>query len=146
MATEYHAKYALRRGKSGIYIGETGENMHVRMKSHLTKFNSKQSHIRESSAFFKYLQNTHGGLQEGQDFADCFFVEIVRRKKQPYTLVELSWLEEESFPALRMPARGPRGMGSLHHQAWWLEDKTRQVMNQYSRNPGDPAEEEMHSI
>ena len=58
----------------------------------------------------------------------------------------MSWLEEESFPALRMATRGPQGMESLHHQAWWLEDKTQQVMNQYSRNPGDLAEEGIHSI
>ena len=59
--------------------------MHVRMKSHLTKFNSKQPHIRESSAFFKHLQNTHGGLKEGHDFADCFFVEIVKAYQKPMT-------------------------------------------------------------
>ena len=29
-------------GKSSVYIGETGENMHVRYKSHLTKFNYKK--------------------------------------------------------------------------------------------------------
>ena len=57
-------------------------NMHVRMKSHLTKFNSKQHHIR---AFFKHLQNTHGGRKEGQDFAECFFVEIVKAYQKPMT-------------------------------------------------------------
>jgi hypothetical protein len=78
-------KICIKEGKSGIYIGETGENMHVRMKSHLTKFNSKQPHIREDSAFFKHVQNTHGGLKEGQDFADCFFVEIVKAYQKPMT-------------------------------------------------------------
>ena len=41
----------LRDGESGgaVYIGETGENMHTRMKSPSTKFNSKKPHIRESS-------------------------------------------------------------------------------------------------
>ena len=78
-------KICIKEGKNGIYIGETGENMHVRMKSHLTKFNSKKPHIRDSSAFFKHLQNTHGGLKEGQGFADCFFVEIVKAYKKPMT-------------------------------------------------------------
>ena len=49
-------------------------------------------------------------------------------------------------PTLSMATRCPQGMESLHHQAWWLEDQTQQVMNQYRRNPGDLAEEEMHSI
>ena len=40
------------RPKGGIYIGETGENMHVRTKSHITKFISKKKDIRESSAFW----------------------------------------------------------------------------------------------
>ena len=65
--------------------------------------------------------------------------------EQPYTSVELSWLEEESFPTLRMATRGPQGMESLHHQAWWLEDMT-PVLVQYSRNPGNLAEEGIHSI
>ena len=29
------------RTNAGVYVGETGENMHTRMKSHLTKYNSK---------------------------------------------------------------------------------------------------------
>ena len=78
-------KICIKEGKNGIYIGETGENMHVRMKSHLTKFNSKKAHIRDSSAFFKHLQNSHGGIKEGQSFADCFFVEIVKAYKKPMT-------------------------------------------------------------
>ena len=59
--------------------------------------------------------------------------------------MELSCLEEESFPTLRMATRGPQGVESLHLQAWWLEDMT-PVPVQYSRNPGDLAEEGIHSI
>ena len=36
------------------YYGETGENMHTRAKSHLTKFNSKSIKIRETYAFYKH--------------------------------------------------------------------------------------------
>ena len=31
--------------EAGVYVGETGENMHTRMKSHLTKYNSKKQDI-----------------------------------------------------------------------------------------------------
>ena len=66
-----------------MYIGETGENMHTRMKSHFTKFNSKKPHIRESSAFYKHLENKHGGLQPGSSFEDYFTVEIVKAYIKP---------------------------------------------------------------
>ena len=51
-------------GKNSEYIGETGENMHVRYKSHWTKFYLKKSDIRESSAFYKHLEKAHGGRTE----------------------------------------------------------------------------------
>ena len=55
------------------------------MKSHLTKFNSKTKDIREGSAFFKHLQNSHGGQPEGKHFSDCFNVKIVKAYNKPIT-------------------------------------------------------------
>ena len=80
-------KLCLRDGGSGeaVYIGETGENMHTRMKSHLSKFNSKKPHIRESSAFYKHLENKHGGSTLGSTFGDYFSVEIVKAYNKPMT-------------------------------------------------------------
>ena len=75
----------IEEGKSNVYIGETGENMHTRMKSHLTKFNSKTKDIKEECAFFKHLQNFHGGQPEGKHFNDCFNVEIVKAYNKPIT-------------------------------------------------------------
>ena len=56
----------------GTYIGETGENMHTRMKAHLAKFKSKKKEIRESSAFWKHLINEHEDLPQGWKFEECF--------------------------------------------------------------------------
>ena len=60
-------KHCQKAGESdgAVYIGETGENMHKRMKKHLSKFNSKKLDIREGSAFYKHLKNKHGGYQKG---------------------------------------------------------------------------------
>ena len=73
------------RTKAGVYMGETGENMHTRMKSHLTKYNSKKKDIRESSAFYKHIQNAHGGDFQGKPFEDIFEVEIVKAYSKPAT-------------------------------------------------------------
>ena len=82
-------KICLLAGKQkqncGVYIGETGENMHVRMKSHLTKFNSKKTEIQESSAFWKHLKNEHEDLPQGWKFGDCFEVEIRKAYNKPIT-------------------------------------------------------------
>ena len=80
-------KICLRDGrqKCGVYIGETGENMHVRMKSHLTKFYSKKQEIRDSSAFRKHLHNSHGGVGEEEKFEDLFEVEIIKAYSKPMT-------------------------------------------------------------
>jgi hypothetical protein len=67
------------------YIGETGENMHTRAKAHLTKFYSKKKDIRESSAFFKHLENKHGGLKVGEKFEDYFEITIVKAYRKPLT-------------------------------------------------------------
>ena len=64
---------------------ETGENMHTRMKSHLTKYNSKAKATRESSAFFKHLSNSHGDLEKGKPFEEYFDVKIVKSYKKPLT-------------------------------------------------------------
>ena len=77
----------------GAYLGETGENMHTRAKSHLTKFNSKSQHIRESSAFYKHIQNKHGGLKDGQKFDDYFEILIVKSYRKPLTRI----IEEGTF-------------------------------------------------
>ena len=55
------------------------------MKSHLSKFNSKKLDIRESSAFYKDLQNKHGGLAAGSMFGDYFIVELVQAYNKPMT-------------------------------------------------------------
>ena len=73
------------RTKAGVYVGETGENMHTRMKSHLSKYNSKKKDIRESSAFYKQIQNAHGGDNQGKTFEDLFEVKIVKAYMKPAT-------------------------------------------------------------
>ena len=75
------------------YFGETWENMHTRLKSHLSKFNSKLKHVREGSAFWKHLENTHGGLKDGEVFNDYFEVLIVKAYTKPITRV----VEEGTF-------------------------------------------------
>ena len=77
----------------GAYLGETGENMHTRAKSHLTKFNSKSQQLREGSAFYKHIQNKHGGLKDGESFEDYFEIEIVKSYRKPLTRI----IEEGTF-------------------------------------------------
>ena len=67
------------------YIGETGENMHTRAKSHLTKFYSKVKETREGSAFFKHIENKHGGLKKGEAFEDYFDIFIMKAYQKPLT-------------------------------------------------------------
>ena len=67
--------------------------MHTRLKSHLTKFNSKQKHIIESSAFWKHLENTQGGLKPGENFKTYFEVHIIKTYTKPITRV----IEEGTF-------------------------------------------------
>ena len=57
--------------------------MHIRMKSHLSKFYSKKLDIKESSAFYKHLINKHGGMSTGTTFEDYFTVEIVKAYNKP---------------------------------------------------------------
>ena len=70
------------------YLGETGENMHTRAKSHLSKFYSKTKKIRESSAFVKHIENKHGGLKDGDPFEDYFGIFIVKAYHKPITNYE----------------------------------------------------------
>ena len=58
------------------YLGETGENMHTRAKSHLTKFKSKIQQTREGSAFYKHIENKHGGLKPGEQFEDILTLKL----------------------------------------------------------------------
>ena len=67
--------------------------MHTQLKSHLSKFNSKLKHVREGSAFWKHLENTHGGLKDGEVFSDYFEVQIVKAYNKPMTRV----IEEGTF-------------------------------------------------
>ena len=69
------------------YLGESGENMHTRAKSHLSKFYSKTKHIRESSAFYKHISNKHGGVQDGSTFEDYFDIFIVKAYRKPITRI-----------------------------------------------------------
>ena len=73
--------------------GKTGENMHTRAISHLTKFNSKSQHIRESSTFYTNIQNKHGGLKDGQKVDDNFEILIVKSYRKPLTRI----IEEGTF-------------------------------------------------
>ena len=75
------------------YLGETGENMHTRAKSHLTKFKSKIQQTREGSAFYKHIENKHGGLKPGEHFEDYFDIEIVKSYRKPLTRT----IEEGTF-------------------------------------------------
>ena len=80
----------------GAYIGETGENKPTRLKSHLTKFNSKQKHTREESAIVKHLENTHGGVKKWESFETYFEVNIIKAYTNPMTRV----IEEGTFTVM----------------------------------------------
>ena len=55
------------------YFGETGQNMHTRMKVHESKFKSKLVRIREQSAFYIHMKNEHDDVSlEGKPI-DAFF-------------------------------------------------------------------------
>ena len=83
-----------RDGKQACYFGETGCNMHKRMKEHLTKFRSKNMETRESSAFYKHIESEHGGVKQGESFETYFpTVKIVKA----YTKVLNRNIEEGTF-------------------------------------------------
>ena len=51
-----------------------------------SKFSSKSAKVREESAFFKHLENTHGGKSDEKTFADYFEVRILKAYKKPFTM------------------------------------------------------------
>ena len=70
-------------GKSAVHFEETRCNLHKHMKEHITKFRSQKKDIRDSSAFFKHIENEHGGLKENNDFKPYFpKVNIVKAYKK----------------------------------------------------------------
>ena len=61
------------------YFGETGENLHTRMKRHESKFRSKLLHIREGSAFYIHMLNEHKDTYiMGQQIDKFFEVNILK--------------------------------------------------------------------
>ena len=52
----------------------------------MSKFNSKTQKVREESAFFKHLENTHGGKAEDKNFEDYFEFRILKAYKKPFTM------------------------------------------------------------
>ena len=63
---------------AGCYFGQSGKNAHCRIKEHVSKFSSKTAKVKEESAFFKHLENSHGGKAENKSFADYFEVRILK--------------------------------------------------------------------
>lgn len=59
--------------------------MHCRMKEHLSKFNSKKEKIRSESAFFKHLENSHGGRDHEKPFSEYFDVQIMKAYRKAFT-------------------------------------------------------------
>ena len=57
----------------------------IRAKSHLAKFYSRVRETREGSAFFKHIENKHGGLKKGEKFEDYFDILIIKSYKKPMT-------------------------------------------------------------
>ena len=70
---------------SATYFGESGKNMHCRAKENVSKFNSKTSHIRNESAFYKHLANTHGGRDQAKNFEDYYEIKILKAFKKAFT-------------------------------------------------------------
>ena len=60
--------------------------MHTRMKSQLTKYNSKKQDIRDSSTFYKDIKNSHGGAFQGKRFEEFFEVKLVKAYSKPATM------------------------------------------------------------
>ena len=71
---------------AACYFGQSGKNAHCRTKEHVSKFSSKSAKVREESAFFKHLENSHGGKAENKTFSDYFEVRILKAYKKPFTM------------------------------------------------------------
>ena len=57
------------------------------------KFNSNLNKIRETSASFKHIENSHGGLKADEGFEDYYSFEITKA----YQKVITRWVEEGTF-------------------------------------------------
>ena len=57
----------------------------IRAKPHLTKLYSSLQETREGSAFFRHIENKHGGLKKGEHFENCFDILIIKSYKKPMT-------------------------------------------------------------
>ena len=86
-------------GKTGDdstrYFGESGKNMHCRLKEHVFKFSSKIRHVQADSAFIKHLESKHEGKSEDKTFSDYFKDDILKAYRKPFTRCA----EEETFIA-----------------------------------------------
>ena len=71
---------------AACYFGQSGKNAHCRIKEYVSKFSSKSAKVREESAFFKHLENSHGGKAENKTFSDYFEVRILKAYKKPFTM------------------------------------------------------------
>ena len=61
------------------YYGETGKSMHCRCNEHVSKFNSKQLHIRKESHFIKHLENKDEDVDTNSEkFENVFDVKVVK--------------------------------------------------------------------
>ena len=68
------------------YFGETGQNMHTRMKKHESKWRSKSLEIRKGSAFYVHMKNDHDDVDiSGKDIDEYFEVTILKAYQKVLT-------------------------------------------------------------
>ena len=68
------------------YFGETGQNMHTRIKVHESKFKSKLLRICEGSAFYIHMMNKHSDVEiEGKSLDPFFEVNILKAYQKVLT-------------------------------------------------------------
>jgi hypothetical protein len=84
--------------KGASYFGETGENMHTRMKSHESKFRSKTLKVREGSAFYIHMVNEHPETElEGKSIDIFFEVKILKAYQKVLTRLVTVQLNSQLF-------------------------------------------------
>ena len=72
--------------ESTEYDGETGKNMHCRCKEHVSKYNSKQVHIKQESTFIKHLINKHEEIDiNTEKFENVYDVKVVKAYRKVMT-------------------------------------------------------------
>ena len=77
-------KHCLLDGRQSSYVGETGKNGHVRILNHQGKFRSKSIKVREESAFYKHIANSHQAkYSEGDELEQHFVFKILKVFKFP---------------------------------------------------------------